>query len=325
LAVFLHGVGSSSTWVPGGGGGLADMTGSLIENASTSGFLLISINTRSSEGFYANTPCGGPQEQDVLDAITHESGLRHVTSVYLIGFSMGSLGAFSIAGHHPGLIAGVATAGSITDIYETTAYNMVSHSDSPGLYDDECGAHPGPLAGNASVNRLWSYLSVARLVPQNFSGISLFVSGGGQDTRAPNNFARWAYANVNNTFVNATCLVASQLGEPASCTVPFATLAAQGAGSYHWLDLYEPDAPHSPQQLPGGAVFSFFEGHTTGGYYVSTFPGAQMIPYTPGNPIDLPHNSPPFGPLVLWTGIAIGVVVVAVVVLAVAFSRNRRR
>jgi pimeloyl-ACP methyl ester carboxylesterase len=322
LAVFLHGVGTDNTWVEGGVGGLVDVTPSLVDNASAYGFILIAINTRSSDGFYLNSPCGGPQQQDVLDAITHEEGLREISQVYLIGFSMGSLGSFALAGHHPGLISGIATAGTITDIYETIAYNRLTRSDPTGLYYAECGDYPSPQ--NTSVDAAWTYLSVLRFHPQNFSGIPLFATGGGEDTRAPNNFAEWDYANVNNTFVNSTCVVASALGEPANCTVPFVDLSAQDPSAYRWLDLYEPDATHSTNQLPGDAVFSFFLNRTAGGYYVSTFPGDVLVPYTPGTPIHL--NSGSSNPaLPWWTWYAIGGGAVAVVAAAILVTRRRPR
>ena len=320
LAVFLHGVGSSSTWVSGGIGGDVDVDPPLVDNASAAGFILIALNTRSSDGFYVNSPCGGPQEQDVLDAIAHEKTLRSVTATYFIGFSMGSLGAFSVAGHHPGLIAGIATAGTITDIYETIDYNSVTHSEPHGLYDAMCGAHPGPTATNT--NRVWTYLSVARFHPENFSGIPLFVAGGGEDTRAPNDFAAWPYANVNSTFVNSTCDVATSMGEPPNCTVVFASLSNATPSAYRWLDLYEPYAPHSPDQLPAASVFGFFQGHVTGGYYVSTFPGGALLPYTPGQPLPIGPGSGSTAPsTLLW--VIVGGAAVGAVVVGVAVSRRR--
>ncbi|MCI4360730.1 MAG: hypothetical protein L3J91_03430 [Thermoplasmata archaeon] len=327
LAVFLHGVGASSAWIRGGTGGMADMTPSLLDNASSSGFVFIALNTRTVDGFYIDSPCGGPQQQDVLDAIAHEEALRHIGPVYLVGFSMGSLGAFSIAGHFPGRFAGIATAGTITDktihelaevlagtitdIFETIAFNTASGLPPSGLYDAMCGAHPAPA--NASVDRVWASLSVLRFEPQNFSGIPLFVTGGGADPRAPNNFAKWDYANVNNTFVNSTCTVVTSLGEPPNCTVTIPSLAAGDPSAYRWLDLYEPTAPHSAQQLPGQAVFAFFLGEQRGGYYVGPYPGGALTPYTPGTP--LPTTSPGASwagePFWLWaaiggTGLAVG-------------------
>jgi pimeloyl-ACP methyl ester carboxylesterase len=320
LAVFLHGVGQSSAPVRGGIGGIVDISSGLVDNASSSGFLLIALNTRSSSGFYVNTPCGGPQEQDVLDAITHEASLRHVSHVYLIGFSMGSLGAFSIAGHHPGLISGIATAGTITDIYETIAYDSQTHSEPSGLFDAMCGAHPSPTT--PSVDRVWTYLSVLRFEPENFSGVPLFVASGGMDTRAPNNFLDWNYANVNNTFVNSTCVVVAGEGEPANCTVTIPSLANATPGSYRWLDVFEPDGTHSAQQLPAAAVFSFFLGTIQGGYYASGFPGGTLTPTTPS--LIPPTHSPPAVALP-WTWIVVGVVGLAAVVAVAAAVASRRR
>jgi pimeloyl-ACP methyl ester carboxylesterase len=323
LAVVLHGVGSNSTWQPGGVGGQIDVTGSLVANASLDGFILMGLNTRTSDGFYVNSPCGGPQEQDVLDAIAHEKSVRSVSASYLIGFSMGSLGSFSIAGHHPGLIAGLATAGSITDIYETIAYNSVSGSDPHGLYDAMCGGRPGPSA--PTVDRTWTYLSVLRFEPRNFSGIPLFVASGGLDTRAPNNFAAWAYANVNNTFVNSSCVVATALGEPPNCTTPFSVLSAQSPSEYRWLDLYEARAPHSPEQLPGDAVFGFFLDRIQGGFYVSTYPGAELVPTTPDTSPHGGAGSSGLPSLSTWDWVIVAGAGVAAVGIVVVVSRRRRR
>ena len=128
--------------VRGGGGGIVDMTQSLVSNASDYGFILIAINTRSPEGFYLNSPCGGPQQQDVLDAIAAERSTRHISQVFLIGFSMGSLGALTLAAHEPGMFAGVATAGTITDIFQTTAYNKRRTRPRPGSSTTSAGRIP---------------------------------------------------------------------------------------------------------------------------------------------------------------------------------------
>src|SRR5580658_7837529 len=76
LAVFLHGIHSSNGFIEGGAGGINDISYSLTSNASSAGFILISLNTRLLDGFYINSPCGGPEEQDVLDAIAHEESLH---------------------------------------------------------------------------------------------------------------------------------------------------------------------------------------------------------------------------------------------------------
>jgi hypothetical protein len=323
LAVFFHGIHSSNGFIRGGAGGLTDISDALTQNASSNGFILISLNTRTLDGFYINSPCGGSQEQDALDAIAHESALRHVSAVYLIGFSMGSAGVLFLAGHHPGMFAGIATAGTISDIYETTAYNIATGAESLGLFNDECGDGPSPA--NRSIDAVWTSLSVLRFAPQNFSGTALFVTGGGDDLRAPNNFDRWNFANVNNTFVNSTCNVVTSMGEPAGCTVTIPTLSVQDPPAYRWLDLYEPYAPHSAQQLPGAAVFSFFLGQQAGGYFVSTYPGDVLTPYTPGTPIPIAPPPAFHVELALFTEVAfVAVVLVAVVVVVLAVRRRAR-
>jgi len=321
LAVFLHGVGTDTAPIPGGIGGENQVSPSLVDNASAYGFIMIGINTRTSSGFYINSPCGGPQGQDVLDAIAHEKSIRHISSVYLIGFSMGSLGAFVLAGHHPGMFAGIATAGSITDIYQTVAYNTATTSAPHGIYYDLCGDYPSPA--NVTTDRYWTYMSPLRFDPENFSGTPMFVSGGGADTRAPNNFAEWDYANVNNTFLNSTCNVVSAWGEPANCTVTIPSLAAKDPSAYRWLELYEPLATHSAMQFPGQAVFAFFLDEQAGGYYTSTFPGGVLTPYTPGTPIVLPSSPAPFFLLTLWTELILVAVIAAIAVVVVVAVRRR--
>jgi hypothetical protein len=184
-----------------------------------------------------------------------------------------------------------------------------------------CGASPGP--SNPTVDRVWSYLSVLRFHPQNFSGISLFVAAGGEDTRAPNNFDAWSYANVNNTFVNSTCVVASNLGEPPNCTIPFATLSNEDPSGYRWLDLYEPRATHSPLQLPGGAVFAFFLNREPGGFYVSTFPGDALVPITPVVPP--PPGNGTSTSIPIWVWFVLGGAAAAALVVGVVATRRRTR
>jgi pimeloyl-ACP methyl ester carboxylesterase len=262
-------MGSTVHTVKGGTGGSSIPPG-LVTNATKGGFIVISLNTRSAAGFYVNSTCGGPQEQDVLDAIAHEQGLRNVGKVYLVGFSMGSIGALSIAAHHHSMIAGVAIGGPITDLFEQYAYT----GGIATLNDDLCRVTPGPKA--TAVDRLFEYLSPARFAPTNFSGIPLYVTAGGEDTSAPNNFSLWPYAHANSTIVNSSCIAAKTLGEPAGCTTTFDALATSQPKNYSVRFVYEADGVHSADQLPGADVIAFFLGTVGAGLYVAAFPPSTV-------------------------------------------------
>lgn len=273
LAIFLHGAGTVSTWVIGGTGGIS-VPGGVVSAASSSQFILISINTRSSDGFYSNTPCGGPQAQDVLDAIANENSTHHIGSLYLIGFSMGSVGAFTLAADHPGMFTGIATAGTITDAFETQFYNAATHGTNPGWTATQCGA--SLLKGNTTAIAFAYHLSPLRFYPQNYSGVKVYMVGGGLDVHAPNNFSIWAYANVNNTARNSTCV--TTLYEPANCTATLGFLHNRSPLLYAYLDLYEPKAPHVATQFYGPSVFQFFMGTISGGLYHAAYPPTKIFP-----------------------------------------------
>ncbi|HYK94093.1 MAG TPA: hypothetical protein VEY07_08665, partial [Thermoplasmata archaeon] len=103
LAIFLHG-----QYMDGNELIVHDGGPQITAAAAAAGFLLISINTpRTTSGFYVNSQYTGPEEQDVLDAIAHEESIRHVGHLYLFGSSMGTLGTYSLAGHHPGMFTGI--------------------------------------------------------------------------------------------------------------------------------------------------------------------------------------------------------------------------
>jgi len=275
LVVYLHGAGNAySQNVSGGMGGLVVPAG-LVSNASMSGYILISLNTRSSDSFYVNTPCGGPQQQDVVDAIAHEESMRSVSRLYLVGFSAGSNGVLSLAGHgleHP---AGIATAGTITDFFQTFAYNIANNGT--GRYRtfvySECGVGVGP--SNTSVVRTVAYMSVFRFHPENFSGIKLFIAAGGQDTVAPNSYSEWPYANANSTLLTATSSIASNLGESANTTQPYYNISGSDL-----LALYDPLAPHDSTQIAYGQMFGFWGGVVAPGLYESTYPARALTPVT---------------------------------------------
>ncbi len=294
LAVFLHGIGNSTVAVRGGVNNFLDVLRtpssdgaterSLLENASLHHFIFISLNTRSSAGLYANTPCGGPQMQDVLDAIAHEQALRKISSVYLIGFSMGAFGALEIAGHTPGLVRTIAIAAPATDLYQEYAYLLSTGNVSGGfdglvdlINNDTCRVTPSPT--NTTVdNRVYSFLSVGRFAPQNFSNISVWVSSGGFDTAIPNNGRFWPYLQVNDSFLLASCRAATTLGEPTGCTASWASLHAAHPGEFLFRDIYEPFGIHSLSQLDPADIFAFFAGTVAPGLYHSTFPPRTIAP-----------------------------------------------
>ena len=138
LVVYLHGQqDTSGAWFPGG---LTNDMVQAIENtsdpadrATVESFInatrvqpaiLIAVNTRSGSGWYIDSPCGGPQEQDVLDAITLEKERRSVSQVYLMGESMGTEGTLYVASQNPSLFSGIAVIAPVTDLFEDVAYRM---------------------------------------------------------------------------------------------------------------------------------------------------------------------------------------------------------
>lgn len=266
LVVFLHGAGTATNNVSGGVGGSGIPLG-LITNASALGFLAISLNTRSGQGYYLNTPCGGPQEQDVLDAIAAEKALRSVTSVYLVGFSMGSAGALALAGND-GIagLAGVATAGTITDFAETFDYNGLGTGHYLAFVTDECGHAPSPT-NHTSAGDL-ARLAAFRFHPQNYSALKLVFASAADDTTAPNNYTVWPYANVNSTTVNGTCRTVAALGEPANCSQAY----VNETGHPPFLAIWERTGGHSAGQLPYGSVLRYWMGYRTGGFFTSVNP-----------------------------------------------------
>ncbi len=269
LVVFLHGLGSSTNKIPGGIGGNA-VPQSVIDNASAASMILISINTRTSSGFFANTPCGGPQEQDVLDAIVHEKALRKVSKVYLLGFSMGTVGAFEIAGHHPGLVSGIGVVAPITDLFEQLGFALQAHAFPTQIQTDFCGKLPSKT--NASVQREVAYLSVARFVPTNFSGIPIYLVAGAMDTTVPNNFAHWAYGETNSSFVNSTCTISAKFGEPANCTTAFWSLSKLHPAQFSFRFVFEAAGIHSVASLPAADYFGFMTGNLKPAFLSTTFP-----------------------------------------------------
>ncbi len=295
LAVYLHGMmATGARWAEGGVP--SDLLGmmsrpdsqgavarGLVANASASGFILIVLNTRTGAGFYANTPCGGPQAQDVMDAIALERAVRHVGPVFLIGFSMGSIGALSLAAEHPGTFRGIAIAGTNTDRFAGHAWREYAASlgaswAAPSIavsLQSTCGIGPGQ--GNATVDAIFVAQSVARLHPQALAGTRIWVAAGGYDNRVPNNARTFAFLQVNNTFVNSTCL--TFYSEPANCTTTFWSLHTQHPGAYAFRYVYERTAGHSIAQFSPSDIFAWFRGQVPWGFYTSpTVPPTVFVP-----------------------------------------------
>jgi hypothetical protein len=165
------------------------------------------------------------------------------------------------------MIKGVAMSGSLTDAYQGFAYRPSKNNGGLGV---SCGAWPSPT--NTTVDSVFTYLSVARFHPQNFSSVRMWVSAGGRDRAATDNPTYWPYLQINDTFLNSTCLSATAYGEPANCTTPFLTLHAASHASYVYRFVYEPQGTHLLSQLDARDMFVFFQGRETGGCYTSTFP-----------------------------------------------------
>ena len=255
---------------------------SLINDSRAQGAILIALNTRSGSGWYVNSPCGGPQEQDVLDAISFEKERQSIARVFLMGESMGTEGTLYVASQNPSLFSGIAVIAPVTDLFEDVncRTSLVNNPSDPwaevsieAKAHDFCGVLPG--TGNASqivVARMFQNMSPLRFDPQAFLGIPIYLTSGGLDNRAPNNVSIWSqWMNANNTFVNATCNDVPQLGEPLppNCaTQTFDTLHRQDPSGYAFRYVYEPLAAHALAQLDPADLMGFWFGHLPGGYYL---------------------------------------------------------
>lgn len=309
LVVYLHGQqDTSGRWFSGGltsdlvqaltnGSMPADrMTAEALVNATRAvPAILIALNTRSGSGWYIDSPCGGPQEQDVLDAISFEESRRTIGSVYLMGESMGTEGTLYIASQHPTMFRGVAVIAPVTDLFEDVTYRM-SLANNPATPWAEvsiqakehlfCGVLPGTAnASEESVARMFQNMSPLRFDPQAFSGIPVYLTAGGMDDRAPDNTSIWAdWMNVNNTMVNATCHTAPQLGEPTppSCaTQTFDTLHRTDPAQFTFRFVYEATGSHDIDQLDPADLMGFWFGSLPGGYFLGT-PLSGSVTVAPG-------------------------------------------
>ncbi len=309
LIVYLHGQqDTSGKWFAGGLtselvqalGNASDPTDratveSLINATRAQPAILIALNSRSGSGWYIDSPCGGPQEQDVLDAIAIEKERHAIGAVYLMGESMGTEGTLFVASQNPGLFSGIAVVAPVTDLFEDVAYRMTLANDPQDPWANIsiqakahlfCGVLPG--TGNASqrqVALMFQNMSPLRFSPESFAGIPIYMTAGGLDDRAPNNVSIWApWMNANNSLVNATCNYAPQLGEPepSSCsTETFETLHRANPTRYTFRFVWEPQATHAITQLDPSDLLGFWFGGLPGGYYLGA-PSSPVVTPAPG-------------------------------------------
>jgi hypothetical protein len=274
LVVFLPGLGGSTANVSGGTGATT-WSAAFQANASTFGFIALSVNTRSAAGYYTNTPCGGPQATDIVDAIASEKRRQHVTATYLVGFSGGSAAALALtANHELGTISGIATAGTITDMSQVLDFLGTSSSRYNQWVTNECGHAPNS-SNHRSAGDLLN-LSAFRYHPENLSGVRLFLAAGGADTNAPSNYSEWAYSNLNSTTRLASCQATTDFGLPANCTKPLVNLTR----TQPWAAAYELKSGHQESQLPYQSVFNFWIGKRTDGFYTGTSPPVTLTTQT---------------------------------------------
>lgn len=267
LAIFLHG-----QYMDGDELLVHDGGPQLTAAAQASGFLLISINTpRSTSGFYVNSQYTGPEEQDVLDAIAHEESLRHVGALFLFGSSMGTLGSYSIAGHHIGMFKGIGLLNECPDAYEAVQWRIVTNNQASlnGVKQVTGGNLPGQ---SAYASRITYYLSAARFYPQNYSHLLIYADQGGNDADCPNNPNLWPYQNANNTYLYSTCHTIPSLGEPADCTVPFANYSRADPTSWDWRYVFEPTGKHNLNVVNATDLFAFWMGQRTAGFLWGGYP-----------------------------------------------------
>ena len=272
LAVFLHGLAQAGNELLTNSGGPG-----IIAGAQASGFLLISINTRTSDGFYVNSPYSGPQQQDVVDAIVHEQGLRHVGRLYVFGTSMGSIGSLAIGLNHVLPLAGIGAINACTDVFESIAWRQ-QIGLTPELAEIE-SVTGGSLPGQSAFATSLAYtMSPARFYPHNFSGIAFYIVQGGNDNRCPNNPNFTEYQNANATVLTSTCTTVPSLAEPANCTLPLANLSAQDPAHFHWRFVYIPRGQHNLNIMNGPDMFAYFSGRVGDGLVWANSGGTPFPP-----------------------------------------------
>ncbi|MCI4336576.1 MAG: hypothetical protein L3K17_05195 [Thermoplasmata archaeon] len=305
LIIYLHGQQSvGPAWVPGGivndftdwiiSGSPAEKTTTqhFVNLTRAQGYIFIALNSRSGAGWFVNSPCGGPQYQDVMDAIARERIARHVSSLYLWGTSMGTEGTEYVASRNPGMFKAIGIIAPVTDLFMDVAYRETlvgvpgdswANRSIQAKADDFCGVLPG--TGNVSqrvVARMFQNMSPFRFDQVAFNGTPIYVAAGGSDNRAPNNVSLWPYyMQVNNSFVNSTCHSALALGEPVNCTVTFWTLHRLSGVGYNFRYVFEEQSGHTISQLDPIDMLAYWAGIAKGGYFVGEFPYRSISPVRP--------------------------------------------
>jgi pimeloyl-ACP methyl ester carboxylesterase len=273
LLLYLHGKGAQGDQL------YQDLDGvTTINDALAAGYIVVALNTRNAGGFYVNSPYTGPEEQDVLDAIAHEKALRLVSALWVFGVSMGTMGAYSLAEHHPGLVRGIGVIASCADLYEVQAYKIAENRTSDFSYFlNTTGGYLANQSAYAAAETY--YLSAFRFYPQNLTGVRLYIVQGGNDTDCPNNPQIWGFQQANNTILNSTCLVATNLSEPAGCTTPFSSLEARNPSKYHYRFVYVATGIHTLDLLDPADMLAYFASDAADGLYWAS-PGGT--PFPPG-------------------------------------------
>ena len=307
LAIYLHGQQSTT---PGSvaGGIMTDMvqdfnvTGAIgktaraIVNATTvNGMILIAPNTRTGSGWYIDSPCGGPQQQDLQNAIADEQARRNISGMYLFGMSMGTEGTLYTAATHPGMFAGIGIIAPLTDLYEDMYYrqtivdNATTNLTQPWAYASlqakaqlVCSSWPAVLTSPQwpALQAEMTAMSPLRFNVSNFSGLPIYATAGGADDRAPNNLAIWpAWLNVNDTFINRTCNRVAAWGEPKVCSVPLWNQHLRNSTLWSFRYVYEKNAGHDLSQLDPWDMVQFWQSKVTGGFYLGPeFPASTWSP-----------------------------------------------
>lgn len=271
LAMFLHGLAQAGNELLTNSGGPG-----IIAAAQADGYILISINTRTNDGFYVNSPYSGPQQQDVVDAVHHEEALRHIGKLYVFGTSMGSVGSLALGLNHVLPVAGIGAINSCTDVFEAVEWR-IQIGLTPELAEIQ-SVTGGSLPGQSAFATALAYaMSPARFYPGNFSGIPFYVVQGGNDNRCPNNPNFTAYQNANNTVLTSTCTTVASLAEPPNCTTPLANLSAQDPSHFHWRFVYIPRGQHNLNIMNGPDMFAYFSG-SVGDGLVWASPGGTPYP-----------------------------------------------
>ena len=268
ISVYLHGL-MGLINATKNGGYTSDIVNSSWGNktalaASLAGFILMAPSTRMVDGFYVNSKFTGPQEQDILDAIKDTQTRYHISGVYLFGQSMGSIGAYSVALHHPTLFKGIGIINNCDDVYAAAYWRILQGTPSQFVIElITGGTFPNQ---SAYAQSLFLYLSVSRYHPQNLSGLLLYEVDGGADTLCPTAPSIWSqYQQGNDTILTSTCTRIVAFNQPPNCTIPLRVLSAKFPSLYHWRYDFVMKGGHTPAILTATDLYSYWQGLVPGG------------------------------------------------------------